>query len=163
MSLIKLLSAGLLVLFIFFCGCKSQTEISVPEKIVELNITKVISGEEASKNIDNMHGLDVTPEQNIIAEYGDDPKDLLYISEYSTEELATKSFKSMITKMLESSEGPFTHIRPLPDYENDVYISIGMGAIHYIFRSTNYILWLQTYQEIGRELPENLLNIYPVK
>ena len=69
----------------------------------------------------------------------------------------------MISRMLESSEGPFTHIRSLPDYQDDVYISIGMEAIHYIFRSTNYILWLQTFQEIGRELPSSVINLYPVK
>jgi hypothetical protein len=152
----------LFVLVILFIGCSKNQEVPVPEKILEKKMTKLISDDEAIKDIDKLHGLDVTPDKNIIAEYGTDPKDLLYISKYNTEEQASESFKLMINKMIESDEGPFTHIQVLPDYGDKVYISIGMGAIHYIFNSTRYVLWLQTYQEIGRELPDDLLRLYPL-
>ena len=58
---------------------------------------------------------------------------------------------------------PDTFPTLMADYDETVYMSLGMGAIHYIFQSNQYILWLQTYQEIGRELPENLIQLYPVK
>jgi hypothetical protein len=144
-------------------GCSKNQDIPVPEIILDKKLTKLISKDEAVKVIDKLHGLDVAPEKNIIVEYGSDPKDILYISRYNTESLASESFNSMIKKMLEAEQGPFTHLQQLPDYEDKIYFSIGMGAIHYIFKSTNYVLWLQTYQEIGRELPDNLLELYPVK
>jgi hypothetical protein len=162
MSISKLISYSLFALVLLEVGCTGKKEIQVPESIEEKKMTKLIYGEEAINVIDELHGLDVAPEENIIAEYGENPKDLLYISRYNTKEQATESLQLMINKMIETDEGPFTHIRTLPDYEDSVYISIGMGAIHYIYRSTKYILWLQTYQEIGRELPSELLDLYPV-
>jgi hypothetical protein len=141
-------------------GCTSQQEIHVPDYIVDQKLTKLISGKDATESINKLHGVEVAPEANIIAEYGED---LLYISKYHTSEKAADTFQLMISKMIESTEGPFSHIMPLPDYNENVYISIGMGAIHYIFQSKQYILWLQTFQEIGRELPENLIQLYPVK
>ncbi|MCK4753807.1 MAG: hypothetical protein KAS58_01160, partial [Calditrichia bacterium] len=106
--------------------------------------------------------LEVAPDENIIAEYGEDQKDLLYISYYKDEDQARDAFILMISKMMKTDQGPFSHIRALPDYGEKVYMSIGMGAIHYIYYSSNYILWLQTYQDIGRELPEDLLSFYPI-
>ena len=162
MSLTKIVSYALSGLVILWFGCSKKQEITVPEIILEKKMTKLISNDEAVKVIDELHGLDVAPEKNIIAEYGTDEKDLLYISRYHSEDQASEAFKLMINKMIESDNGPFTHIQALPDYEGQVYISIGMGAIHYIFSSTRYVLWLQTYQEIGRELPDNLLKLYPL-
>jgi len=153
----------ILLAFVFFStSCTKDESIRVPEKIVDKVMTKLISGDKASKVIDKMHGLSVAPGKNSIAEYGEDPKDLLYISWYKEEDQARESFRLMILKMNESESGPFTHIRALPDYGEKVYMSIGMGAIHYIYQSTHYIIWLQTYQEIGRELPDELLHLYPV-
>jgi hypothetical protein len=147
---------------LLFSGCSNQDALPVPEKIIAKRLTKLISGDDAIKVIDKLHGLDVTPENNVIAEYGEDPKDLLYISKYSTEIQAKKSFESMLSKMIEAESGPFTHIMALPDYDEKVYICLGMGAIHYIFHSTNYVIWLQSFQDIGRELPDNLIKLYPI-
>ena len=152
-----------IILFLFFSiACETNEQISVPEIILEKKMTKLISDEEAVKVIDGLHGLDVTPEKNVIAEYGEDPKDILYISRYSNAKQAGESFKLMIEKMQKAEGGPFTHIQALPDYNDTVYFTIGMGAIHYIFHSDRLVLWLQTYQEIGRELPDNLLKLYPL-
>jgi hypothetical protein len=162
MSLYKSIFSLLIATTIFGYSCAKKESISAPEKISEKKMTNLISGKEALKVIDKLHGLAVAPEKNMIAEYGEDPKDLLYISWYKEEDKARDAFLSMISKMKETDQGPFTHIRALPDYEDKVYMSIGMGAIHYIYCSSHYILWLQTYQDIGRELPDELLSLYPL-
>ncbi len=162
MSLHKSIILVLLAIVIWNNGCAKKERMAVPEKISEKKITKLLTGDEAVKVIDKLHGLEVAPEENIIAEYGEDPKDLLYISYYKEEDQARNAFKLMINKMMKTDKGPFTHIRALPDYGEKVYMSIGMGAIHYIYYSSYYILWLQTYQDIGRELPKDLLSLYPI-
>jgi hypothetical protein len=68
----------------------------------------------------------------------------------------------MIEKMVSAKQGPFFHLMPLPTYKNKVYFTLGMGARHYIFVSGNYLLWLQTLQSFGDELPPRLLKLYPV-
>lgn len=162
MSFQKSLFLILVIAIILGYGCSKKEGASTPEKIGEKKLTQVISGDEALKVIDKLHGLSVAPQENVIAEYGEDPKDLLYISWYEEEDQARDAFISMISKMMKSEKGPFSHIRALPDYEEKAFMSIGMGAIHYIYFSSHYILWLQTYQDIGRELPIELLSLYPI-
>lgn len=162
MSLQKSLFLMLIITAVLGLSCAKKEGISTPEKISNKTLTQVISGEEALKVIDKLHGLSVAPQKNAIVEYGDDPKDLLYISWYEEQDQAREAFITMISKMMKAEKGPFTHIRALPDYGEKVFMSIGMGAIHYIYHSSHYILWLQTYQDIGRELPDELLSLYPI-
>jgi hypothetical protein len=153
-----------LVLALMTCvnGCADKKRIAAPNKISEKKMTNIMSGAEAVQLINNLHGHVVAPEENIIAEYGEDPKDILYISLYEGEDQATKAINLMITGMMNARTGTFSHLHALPNYKEKVYISIGMGAIHYIYRSSRYVLWLQTYQDIGRELPEELTRLYPI-
>jgi hypothetical protein len=41
-------------------------------------------------------------------------------------------------------------------------MALGMGAVHYIYPSGKYLLWLQTFQSFGTELPPQLLELYPL-
>jgi len=162
MSQYKSILLVLIIAIFYGYSCTKHDSINTPEKISEKKMTKLISGDEAVKVIDKLHGLSVAPQENVIAEYGEDPKDLLYISWYNDENQAREAFIQMIDKMMKAEGGPFSHIRALPNYGEKVFMSIGMGAIHYIYCSSNYILWLQTYQDIGRELPDELLSMYPI-
>jgi len=162
MSPFKSVMSVFIIFIILGISCAKKERITAPERISEKKLVDVISGDEALKIIDKLHGLSVATLENVIAEYGEDPKDLLYISWYKEEDQAREAFISMISKMMKVENSPFTHIRALPDYEEKVFMSIGMGAIHYIYHSSHYILWLQTYQDIGRELPDELLRLYPI-
>jgi hypothetical protein len=51
---------------------------------------------------------------------------------------------------------------PLPKYKNKVYITLGMGAVHYIYVSGNFLLWLQTTETFDDQLLPQLLKLYPV-
>ena len=145
-----------------FYSCVKTPDIQTPEKMGTKDRTTITSGEEAIKVIDKLHGLSVAANANVIAEYGVDEKDVLYVSYYSDANDAQKYFVQMVEKMEKAEKGPFSHLMKLPDYEGDVYFTLGMGAIHYIYWSSNYILWLQTVQPFGRELPQELLKIYPI-
>ena len=141
----------LLVFALLLSNCQNDSELRVPEKLGRLPLTGVISAEEA-----------VAAKQNMIAEYGTEQKDLLYISQYTTASVAQEVFSLMIEKMMEGGNSPFTHIKALKAYKEKVYITLGMGAYHYIFCSDTYLLWLQTYQKFGREIPEAIRQIYPL-
>jgi len=145
-----------------FYSCDEEPELKSPHKIGSKDRVNIVSGEEAIMMIDEMHGLSVAPNANIIVEYGANKKDMLYISYYRDGEDAQKDFQQMIDKMETAKNSPFSHLMRLPEYESDVYFTLGMGAIHYIYCSSNYILWFQTEQTFGRNLPAELLNIYPI-
>jgi hypothetical protein len=143
-------------------GCSSVVDLSTPEKIGEKERTRVITGKQAARIVNKMHGQSVATDANVIAEYGREKKDLLYISYYAGQSQAKEAFDLMIKKMAAAEKGPFFHFMPLSKYENRVYITLGMGASHYIYRSGRYLLWFQTYQSFADRLPQQLLVLYPV-
>ena len=156
------LKIPILILLILCLGCSSSTHLPTPEKIGHKERIRVISGNQAADIVDKMHGQSVAADENAIVEYGQEKKDLLYISFYRDQAQADKAFKLMIEKMTSSPKGPFFHLISLPAYRNKVYFTLGMGAGHYIYRSGNYLLWYQTYQSFGDKLPPQLLKCYPV-
>ena len=105
----------------------------------------------------------VATDANVIAEYGNDEnKDILYISRYAETEAAQKALELMIVKMKAAKQSPFYHLMPIGKYKNKVYMTLGMGAVHYIYRSCSCLLWYQTYQPSGDNLPSQLLDLYPI-
>ena len=158
-SSIKIIGLGFTILIL---GCASPLNLPTPEKIGEKERVREITGKEASEVVDKMHGLSVATHANVIAEYGRDKKDLLFISRYGDQTEAHKAFALMIEKIAAAKKGPFFHLMPLGQYDNKVYMTLGMGAMHYIYLSGKSLLWLQTYQSFKDRLPVRLLELYPI-
>ena len=154
---------SLLVSFLLVSACSTSPESKVPDILGEETRVRLVTGDEAVQSINHLHGLDVASTKNIIAYYGTEEEDILYVTSYDSPEKAAENFKKMIEKMSANEESPFYHLMPLSSYDDNVYMTIGMGAIHYIYISGKNLLWLQTMQSFGMELPENLLALYPVK
>jgi hypothetical protein len=150
------------ILIIFCLGCSNSPDLSTPEKIGAKDRIGLITGNQAAGVINKMHRSSVAGDANIIAEYGRNKKDLLYITYYADQKNAKKAFDLMVEKMAAAKNSPFFHLMPLGRYQNKAYITLGMGAVHYIYLSGTYLLWLQTYQSFGDELPARLLKLYPI-
>jgi hypothetical protein len=143
-------------------GCDSQS-LKSPEKIGSRKRNEIRTGAEAQEVIDRLHGLKVATDENLIATYGQDKKDLLYISSYENALSAQEAFGLMTKKISLAKGGPFYHVMPLKNYSDRAFITLGMGATHYIFISGRFLIWFQTYQSFGQVLPEELTVLYPVK
>lgn len=150
------------MLLIVLLGCSSSADIASPEGIGEKERVRVVDGNQAARIINRMHNQSVAADANMIAEYGKEKKDLLYISYYADQKQAKKAFDLMIEKMADAKKRPVFHLMPLYTYTKPVYFTLGMGARHYIYQSGNYLLWLQTYQSFDDKLPPRLLKLYPV-
>ena len=153
----------ILVVGIILFGCSNSPDLPTPEKIGEKERLRVITGKQAAGVVNRMHGQSVATEANVIAEYGgSEKKDILYVSRYADPKEAQKAFDLMIEKMAAAKKSPFFHLMPMGKYENKVYITLGMGGVHYIYLSGPFLLWLQTFQSFGDTLPPQLLAIYPI-
>jgi hypothetical protein len=152
-----------LVISLFLSGCTGAPDLPTPDKIGEKERLRVISGEQAAQVVNKMHGQSVAANENVIAEYGQGEKqDLLYISRYADPKAAQGAFDLMIEKMAAAKKSPFFHLMPIGKYQKKAYMTIGMGAVHYIYPSGSFLLWFQTYQSFGTELPPKLLALYPI-
>jgi hypothetical protein len=152
-----------LIVGLILSGCTSAPDLSTPDKIGEKERRHVISGTQAARVVNKMHGQSVATEANVIAEYGEgEKKDLLYISRYVDPAAAQEAFVLMIEKMTVAKNSPFFHLMPIGKYQKKAYMTLGMGAVHYIYQSGSALLWLQTYQSFGTTLPAQLLALYPI-
>ncbi len=155
---------NIVVLFsLALLGCSAPSHLETPEKVGEKERTKIISGEKAAHVVNRMHGLSVAPDASVIVEYGQGKKDVLYISRYRNQDDANKILHLMVGKIASAEEGPFFHLMQIRKYKDKVYMTLGMGAIHYIYLSDNSILWFQSYQSFGTALPPQLLKLYPTQ
>ena len=144
-------------------GCSSGAAIPTPDKIGERARLRVVSGKQAAQVVNRMHGRSVATDANVIAEYGNGQNnDILYISRYAEPEAAQKAFELMIVKMKGAKKSPFYHLRTIGKYQQKVYMTLGMGAVHYIYRSGSHLIWFQTYQPSGADLPPQLIDLYPL-
>jgi hypothetical protein len=142
-------------------GCSNSSPIQTPEKIGEKERTGVISGKQPAVVVNKLHGRVVAADANVIAEYGREKKDLLYITRYKDPKKAVESFDLMVSKIAGAENRPFFQPVPMAKYGNNAYMTLGMGAVHYIYISGNSLLWLQSYQSFGTSLPPRLLKMYP--
>jgi hypothetical protein len=154
-----------LVVSLILSGCTgtSVPDLPTPDKIGEKERLRIITGEKAAQVVNRMHGQSVATDANVIAEYGTgEKKDVLYISSYTAPEAAKKAYELMIEKMAAAKKSPFYHLMPMGKYQKKVYMTLGMGAVHYIYQSGSLLLWFQTYQSFGTTLPTQLLVLYPI-
>ena len=152
-----------LTLGIILIGCSTPAELPTPDKIGAKERLRVISGDQAARVVNRMHGQSVATDANIIAEYGTgEQKDILYISRYAEPEAAQKAYDLMLEKMAGAKKSPFYHLMPMGQYQGKAYMTLGLGAVHYIYQSGNSLLWLQTHQPLGTTLPPQLLALYPI-
>ncbi len=152
-----------LVVGFIISGCNSAPDLPTPDKIGEKERLGVVSGKQAARVVNKMHGQSVATDGNVIAEYGEgEKKDLLYISHYADPKAAQEAFDLMIEKMAAAKKSPFFHLMPIEKYQKKAYMTLGMGAVHYIYPSGPFLLWFQTYQSFGTTLPPQLLAFYPI-
>lgn len=153
----------ILTLGIILTACSHPPDLPTPANIGTKERLRLISGEQAAEFVNRMHGQAVATDANVIAEYGKgENKDLLYVSRYADAKAAQKAFESMIEKMAVAQKSPFYHLRPIAQYQGKAYMTLGMGAVHYIYCSGSSLLWFQTYQTFGTTLPPMLLELYPI-
>ena len=107
-----------LVVGLILSGCTGATDLPTPDKIGEKERRRVISGTQAARVVNRLHGQSVATEENVIAEYGEgEKKDLLYISRYTDPEAAQEAFVLMVEKMAAAKESPFSHLMPFGKYQ----------------------------------------------
>lgn len=148
---------------LFLLACSQPADLPVPEMVGDLHKSSVDIGEKADNEINQLHGIEVAAEQNAIVHFGENSKEMLYISRFSDDAQARKAFDDMIKKIAESDAGVFQHLMPIKKYGGDVFMTIGMGHIHYIYVSGPHVLWLQTRQSLGLDLPAEMIQLYPVR
>jgi hypothetical protein len=151
----------LFLLFVILSSCSQPNkEKQFPDHIGIYKLNSVVDGDSAINAINVLHHLAVAADKNSIIRYGENSEDILYISKFADKSTASEEYDKMYTKMKENKKSPFSYLVPMKKYENS-YMTIGMGLVHYIYQSSEYLIWFSTKQKFYNELPLELIKNYP--
>jgi hypothetical protein len=108
-----------------------------------LNLVKWVTGDDAIKAINKLHGMPIDVVRGFIADYQSvSGKATIWVSEALSQEFAKKQIAAMIHKMKSNRRSPFSHYRTLDMKGFSVIAFDGMGQVHYVFRDNKWVYWI---------------------
>jgi hypothetical protein len=138
------------VICLLLAGCNEQSQPNEPfdPHIEGLELVEWISGDEAIKAINKLHGMPIDVVKGFIAKYeGPREKATIWVSEAASEELAEEQIMVMIQKMKDNRRSPFSHYRDLRVRDLKVVAFDGMRQTHYVFRDNKWVYWVSADAE----------------
>jgi len=154
----RILTQSLFLLVVMFLTSCSTNSEYLPEEFFGMQLTKRITGEEATKMINKLHHEPVTEVENEIGHYsGDNGRALIYISHYQKPEDPKKYYDKM-TEKISLGESPFTGSEIIDISGKKIYRTFGMGQSHYIFTYNNELFWVSVGTLYGKKFIEEYLS-----
>jgi len=149
-----------LLLFLLFLACTPQSEkqpdlaLLLPENIGEWQQTKLVTGIEALKKIDRLHGKSITVEEGVIGSYQAAKKGpaMVWVSRSKTPALTLEQAQVMADKMVSNPRSPFHDPETLKIKKTKIYKFLGMGQVHYIFCRERLAYWISGPPADGEKL-----------
>jgi len=135
----------------------SKSNGELPQKLSQLNLSKIIQNQEATNIINKMHGKTLGDRDDFIAFYGSNSsRNILYVSVYDSAETAKTELMSMAMKMAQGTSvfSPLTYGK----MGNDVHFQTeGMGRKHYFYRVDTILIWWQVEPDKAEATYNDLL------
>jgi hypothetical protein len=116
-----------------------------------MRLEKVQSGEEARREIDRVHGKQISLMRGYIGAYAaENGRGQLWVSEHSSEREAAEAIKKMAHSMKQEKQ-QFWHFREMLIEQQPVYLAVGMGQAHYFFQKGTKVIWLAVDPSLAKE------------
>ena len=116
-----------------------------------MRLEKVQYGEEARREIDRLHGKQISLLRGYIGTYeAENGRGQLWVSEHSSEKEAVESIEKMVQGMQQGKQ-QFWHFRKLKIEQRPVYLAVGMGQAHYFFQNRAKVIWLAVDPPLAKE------------
>jgi hypothetical protein len=151
----------LLVLSLVLAGCGARP--GIPEALAGLTRTHAEEGGEALASITRLHGKAVRARDGFVAHYeGDGGVAMLYVTRAWVTPLATWQISRMaegIERGRANAEGRFTHLRSREQDGVTLYSALGLGQVHYFYRSGATVVWLAADARVARQALADTLRL----
>ena len=133
-----------ILLGLLLAGCNEPSSgPSFDPHIQDLELVKLITGDDAIKAVNKLHGMPIDAVRGFIAHYeGVNDKATIWVSEASSQDLAEEQLVVMIHKMKSNARSPFSHYRTLNIKGFSVIAFDGTGQVHYVFRDSKWVYWI---------------------
>ena len=153
--------AILIVVLLIGCGGGVENNTPLPNSIQEMQLQKVIQGEEADQVITNLHQKKVTDQQNYIGEYaGGDYDAKLYLTVYQHADSALSDLNKMNQRIQDPHVGGqmgFQHTRKLTSMGEHVYMALQNQRAHYFYVDGKHLYWLDVDPHVAMNAIKQLV------
>lgn len=144
-------SVALVALAWVLAGCGAAP--SMPAALGGLPQMHALQGEEAIREINRLHGKSVPSRDGFVAHYErDGAMAMLYVSQAYLAPIARWQFSRMVEGIRRgesSAEGRFFQLKVREEGGLTLYSAVGLGQVHYFYRSGARIVWLATDPEVA--------------
>ena len=155
------LALGFLALALLLGGCSAPPPI--PRSLGGLPLTGALQGEEVLREVGRLHGKRILARDGFVAHYGQEgTAAVLYVSTAYVGPLARWQLSRMvraIKRAQSSAKGPFYHLKTGEEGGLTLYSALGLGQIHYFYRSGTAIVWLAVDLTVARAALADTLRI----
>lgn len=129
-------------LLLLLTGCSSR-DIPLPQSIGSLRLEHLQSGEEARREIDRLHGKQISYQRGYVGTYvAENGSAKLWVSEHSSPGEAAEAIGKMAQSMKQGRQQVFWHFQEILIKGLRVYFVVGMGQAHYFFQRGTKVAWL---------------------
>ncbi|MBI4269810.1 MAG: hypothetical protein HY615_05705 [Candidatus Rokubacteria bacterium] len=141
-----------LVALLLLAGCGAVPEI--PPALAGLPLTHSTRGARALEDIARLHRRTILARDGFVAHYERGERvAMLYVTRAHAVPLAWWQLSKMvqgIERGTPNAEGQFSHLRSREQDSLTVYSALGLGQIHYFYRSGPAIVWLAADPRVAR-------------
>jgi hypothetical protein len=112
-------------------------------KVEGMKLMKLVSGMEALKAINQLHGMAIPMKAGFIAHYlGNQGKATVWVSEAPSTEAGGEQIEVMIEKMKANQRSPFSDYGHSTVNDVEVIRFQGMGQVHGVFQIGPWVYWI---------------------
>jgi hypothetical protein len=144
-------SAIVVVAGLLLAGCGAPP--AIPPALAGLPRTHALQGSEALREIARLHGRSIRARDGFVAHYEQDGAvAMLYVSTAHLEPIARWQLSRMvdgIQRGRSNAEGQFSHLRAREREGLTLYSALGLGQVHYFYRSAGTIVWLAADPQVA--------------
>jgi len=134
-------------------------EIRVPDSLAGWPLSEQVTGPEALRQIERLHGKGFPLTDGAVAHYGGN-RATLWISSTWLPVMAARQVEAMADRIAEG-QSPFTPTGQEVIEGKTVYTLSGMGQTHYYFQHKRLVIWLAASPSIARQSLTDLLQSLP--
>jgi hypothetical protein len=119
-----------------------------------LPLTHSLQGDGALKEIGRLHGKRIMARDGFVAHYErDGPAAMLYVTLAHAGPVARWQLSRMVERIrsgVSNVEGRFTHLKAWEQDGLSIYSALGLGQVHYFYRTGATIVWLAADPSVAR-------------
>lgn len=153
------LALGIVVYFTLGTSQNPDTPL-IPDKLIELPLTRLVTGQEALLEINQLHGKAFPLTAGAVGKYGRKDEAIIWVAEAADEAAAKEILLAMRDRIAEGNS-PFTPTSELQTGNRNIYMLDGLGQKHFYFQSRNLIVWTAADNPLYERVKAQVLGFYP--